>query len=81
MALSTLSALGFPSEVLAKLARLNIKSVEAFSSRLSDAAAIERLRDYLDVDSELMDRAVRIAAEVKGPTLSMGRARGGALVR
>lgn len=75
-----LSGLGLPDKAVTKLASLRIDSVEAFSSRVSDPAAAERLRLYIGVDPETMNAAVEEALKV-APASGDRRAIGGALVR
>lgn len=77
---AALSSLGLPDKAVARLASLRIDSVEAFSSRVSDPAAAERLRVYMDVDPETMSAAVEAALKV-APGHGDRRAIGGALIR
>lgn len=75
-----LSGLGLPDKAVAKLASLRIDSVEAFSSRVADPTAAERLRLYIEVDPETMSAAVERALEA-APPASEKRVLGGALIR
>ena len=77
----SLDLLGLSSEAAEKLAELNIKSVEAFSSRVSDPTAAENLRLYINVDSATMTTAVERALKLVPPTDMQNHAVGGGLIK
>ena len=82
-ALSTLdiALLGLSNEAAAKLAELNIRTVEAFSSRVSDPNAIERIRLHIGANTMTMSSAVTRALQLAPPAQPNNRVAGGALVR
>src|SRR3989344_8622280 len=80
MSTTSINFLGLPDEAVNKLAELNIKSVEAFSSRVSDMESAESMSHYLGLDEAAMNDVLRRAFEIAPPVERHQQAVGGALI-